>query len=285
MASHHSLPPSRRRPPSIPPTPLPFHFPSCCLSSPNCINLPNTGYIRRDNNKLANKSLELLAKWHWRHTKIIWDYLWVELWNETPCWASIPSFPQSFCTVGCERNFLLKSFRLNWRLLLEEGLDAFSCLPHFSVPSFGPSPLLDPRTQVVLACGQIHKDETHQKIYCVASLLMNASPAFPTVTKHGDMIYSFIFYHYIIFYCQGYTIIIWNVTCRLSFGFYSIVTPFSSFPSAFSAPLHPMLLYNIITRRVREGRGEEKQSTLSLSRSLGHRVDLWTIFTFRHSQM
>ena len=101
----------------------------------------------------------------------------------------------------------------------------------------------------------------------------------PTVTKHGDMIYSFIFYHYIIFYCQGYTIIIWNVTCRLSFGFYSIVTPFSSFPSAFSAPLHPMLLYNIITRRVREGRGEEKQSTLSLSRSLGHRVDYIYIST------
>ena len=70
-----------------------------------------------------------------------------------------------------------------------------------------------------------------------------------------------------------------NVTCRLSFGFYSIVTPFSSFPSAFSAPLHPMLLYNIITRRVREGRGEEKQSTLSLSRSLGHRVDYIYIST------
>ena len=37
-----------------------FHFPSCCLSSPNCINLPNTGYIGRDNNKqaIANKSLE-----------------------------------------------------------------------------------------------------------------------------------------------------------------------------------------------------------------------------------
>ena len=214
MASHHSLPPSLRRPPSIPPTPLPFYFPSCCLSSPNCINLPNTGYIRRDNNKLANKSLELLAKWHWRHTKIIWDYLWVELWNETPCWASIPSFPQSFCTVGCERNFLLKSFRLNWRLLLEEGLDAFSCLPHFSVPSFGPSPLLDPRTQVVLACGRIHKDETHQKIYCVASLLMNASPAFPTVTKHGDMIYSFIFYHYIIFLLPG--LYYHNMKCHMS---------------------------------------------------------------------
>ena len=68
--------------------------------------------------------------------------------------------------------------------------------------------------------------------------------------------------------------------CQMSpiFWFLFHSDPFSSFPSAFSAPLHPMLLYNIITRRVREGR-EEKQSTLSLSRSQGHRVDFIYIST------
>ena len=59
------------------------------------------------------------------------------------------------------------SFKLHWwRLMLEEGLDMVVCLPHFSLPSFGPSPLLDPSTEAFRVSLHVDKPASLSVLCC-----------------------------------------------------------------------------------------------------------------------